>query len=157
MQAEVSKMSIGFVGPNGSFEVPWIRYALLRDNVMHHLDNRGPSLRFVSLYSVAASLGGNHVTVNAQQLGEEASEIAERFGSLSSSQLAISARTQAVLRFDPMLPVNSPTEIVGNSISLPWIDTTPETLGAIFKGLLSELQRITRSSSELDTVEVIDG
>lgn len=149
-------MSMSFIGPGGSFETPWIRYALLRDNVMHHLDNRAPSLRFVSLYSVAASLGGSRITVKAQTFAAELAEIAAQLSQVPSNQLAISARTQAVLRFDPMLPVNSPTEILTSTLSLPWLDTSAETLGQIFSSLLSNLQRITAGCTEEDIVEVFD-
>ena len=149
-------MSLSFVGPGGSFETPWIRYAILRDNVIHHLDAKCPSLRFVCLYTMAAALGGSRVAVNARQLSEETSVIMKELSPIPSSHLAISARTQAVLRFEPMLPVNSPTELLPSSVSLPWLDTGAETLGVLFKNLLLNLERITEGANELDTVEVFD-
>lgn len=149
-------MSLSFVGPGGSFETPWIRYAILRDNVLHHLDRQSPSLQFVSLYTVAAALGGSRITVNACQLASEVDRIIRELGPVSASQLAISARTQAVLRFEPMLPVSGPTELLPESISLPWLDTSAETIGEIFKSLLANLRRITDGAGELDQVEVFD-
>lgn len=149
-------MSLSFVGPGGSFETPWIRYAILRDNVLHHLDSQSPTLRFVSLYSVAAALGGSRVTVNARQLGSEVEQVVRELGPIPANQLAISARTQAVLRFDPMLPVSGPTELLPASISLPWLDTSAETIGEVFRSLLANLQRITEGASELDQIEVFD-
>lgn len=149
-------MSMSFIGPSGSFETPWIRYALLRDNVMHHLDGGSPSMKFISLYSIAASLGGSHIHVNATKLAAEIDEIIANLSAVSSSQLMISRRTQAVLRFEPLLPVNSATECLPNTLSFPWLDASAETLGEIFRNLLTDLQRITAGCSELDQVEVFD-
>ena len=38
-------MSFLFMGPNGSVESRWITYALLRDNVQHHLEEDKSSAR----------------------------------------------------------------------------------------------------------------
>lgn len=150
-------MSISFIGPAGSFETPWIRYALLRDNVMHHLDGGAPSLKFISLYSIAGSLGGSHIMLSARKLRAEIDEVVTHLSSIPSSQLMISTRTQAVFRFEPLLPVNPSTEFLPNSVSFPWLDASAETLGEIFRNTLSNLQRITENCSEQDQVEVFDG
>lgn len=149
-------MSMSFIGPSGSCESPWIRYALLRDNVMHHLESGTISSRFMSLYSMAAALGGAPVTVSARRLHDEAAEIVAKLLELPRTELAISARTQAVIRFDVPLPLGPPTMVLPDLTSLPWVSPASETLGAVFGSLARDLLRITSGASEVDQVQVID-
>ena len=149
-------MSLSIIGPCGSCESPWIRYALLRDNVMHHLEGGTVSSRFLNLYSMAAALGGAPVTVSARRLHEEAAEIVDKLLERPATELAISARTQAIIRFDVPLPVGPPTMLLPDLASLPWVSPTSQTLGAVFGSLVRDLLRITDGAGEADLVHVID-
>jgi hypothetical protein len=46
-------MSLAFSGPGGSLEVRWIVYALLRDNVQHHLEGGKPSAAFSAVHETS--------------------------------------------------------------------------------------------------------
>lgn len=64
-------MSLCFTGPSGSVEQRWIVYALLRDNIEHHLENGRPGPAFEFIHSVGAALGGGTVVLNALRLRSE--------------------------------------------------------------------------------------
>lgn len=146
-------MSICFIGPGGSCEYPWIRYALLRDNVLHHLEGGEPSQSFSALYSIAGALRGASISVSAQKIREEL-ERAKGLLELPVEQLAISARTQAVISMERQLPIGGPTFVVGPSLSLPWISQWTTTLDGVFGSLTREILRITENSSPQDVLEV---
>lgn len=149
-------MSFTFLGPGGSCETPWIRYALLRDNVMHHLDQGGVSLRFACIYRAAAALGGTTVNVKAGQLHAELEAVAMDLLKIPADQIAISARTQAVIRFDAVLPVGPPTTLLPSEVALPWVQKDCRTLDDVFGSLVRDLLRITEGGNDNDAVQVID-
>lgn len=146
-------MSICFIGRGGSCEYPWIRYALLRDNVLHHLEGGEPSQAFSALYSVAGALRGASVTISAEKIRDEL-ERARPLLDLPIEELAISARTQAVISMERQLPIGGPTFVVGPSLSLPWLPQWTTTLDGVFGSLLREILRITEGASPQDMLEV---
>ena len=50
-------MSISLLGPSGAYEFPWIRYALLRDNILHHLEHGTFTTSFSETYKIGTVLG----------------------------------------------------------------------------------------------------
>lgn len=148
-------MSITFIGPSGSCEVPWIRYALLRDNVLHHLDHGAPSPAFSEVYRVGQVLGGKSLILPAIKLREEIAR-ARSLCLVPIEQMAISARTRAVLSMEEDLPGGPPTFVVGNQTQLPWLSGDPSRLGEVFGTLVDSLLALTRDATETDTVEVLE-
>lgn len=148
-------MSISFLGPRGSCEVPWIHYALLRDNVLHHLDHGTPSDTFSELYRVGQVLGGTNLFLRATKLDEELRQ-ARTLCAEPIEQLALSARTRAVLTLKEDLPSGPPTAIVGLGFGLPWLPRGAEKLGDVFGPLIDSLLAITQDASETDTIEVAE-
>jgi hypothetical protein len=146
-------LSICFIGPGGSCEYPWIRYALLRDNVLHHLEGGEPSQAFSAIYSIAGALRGASVSVSAIKLREEL-ERARHLLELPIEELAISARTQAVISMERQLPIGGPTYVVGPSLSLPWISQWTTRLDGVFGSLLREILRITEGVGPQDVLEI---
>ena len=60
-------MSLCFQCPGGAVEERWIIYALMRDNIQHHLEQGSPSGAFEGIHRVEAVLGGRVVQLNAQR------------------------------------------------------------------------------------------
>lgn len=60
-------MSISLLGPSGAYEFPWIRYALLRDNILHHLEQGAFTTSFGETYKIGTVLGGAPVFLSANQ------------------------------------------------------------------------------------------
>lgn len=149
-------MSITFIGPAGSCEFPWIQYALLRDNVLHHFEQMEATDTFRELHRMGHALGGQPVTVSAIRLRDELTQ-AQALCILPVDMLAISARTKALLFMQSDPPQGSPTEIIGLRLRLPWTVEEPSGLGDIFGNLVIALLEITSEAKELDVVEVIDG
>jgi len=148
-------MSITFIGPAGSCEFPWVQFALLRDNVMHHFERCDVSVSFSELHRIAEATGGRKVTASAARLREQVAR-AQALCILPIAKLAISAWTKAVLLPKSGMLLNSSTEIIGAQVSLPWVSGTPQTLGDIFGNVCSALLEITKYATESDVVEVID-
>lgn len=148
-------MSISFIGPGGSCEYPWIHYALLRDNVLHHCEAGQLSLAFSEIYKISSALAGVPAQLSATKLRAELLS-AKALVSRPISDLAISARTRAVLQFEQMLPLGPPTQIVGSELNLPWLAEGPESLGDVFGDLVQSLFLITEQAKDTDRVEVIE-
>ena len=72
------------------------------------------------------------------------------------ADLALSARTRAVLSFEQALPLGPPTQVVGPDLTLPWLSNEPQTLGQVFGDLLTSLLHITEGAKDTDRVEVIE-
>lgn len=149
-------MSLTFIGPAGSCELPWIQYALLYDNIEHHLKGKEPAATFIELHRVGEALGGRTVTVSATGLANELRQ-AQVLCDLSGDQLAISLRTKTVL-FNLLTeqPPRSSTELVGPRLRLPWLPADITTLGSIFGPVIAHLLAITKEADDSDVVEVID-
>lgn len=148
-------MSLSFLGPRGGCEFHWIRFALLRDNVLHYCDAGLMSPNFSALYHASHVLGAQPVTVPALRLRDEVL-CAQTLCDISIDLLAVSARTLAVLRMEQLLPPGPPTEIIGTRLTLPWLQGDLKTLGDVFGALIASLLHITEGAVESDIVEVID-
>ncbi len=148
-------MSIAFVGPAGSCEFPWIQYALLRDNILHHLGKGALTPEFQEVYRIGEALGGVQIVISAQRLHEQL-KMAQELCALDISTLAVSARTKAVITMDIDLPAGPPTTVIGVSLNLPWLSGDMQTLGDVFGRLVTKLLAITQGATETDVVEVVD-
>jgi hypothetical protein len=149
-------MSLSFSGPGGSTEVRWIVYALLRDNVQHYLEGGEPSAAFAALHRIAEALGGNEVTVNARALRAEVSRAEQEVLARPAAELAVSARTRAVLTLAWPPPQRRQTLLLAEAdLSLP-LASDASTLDDVIGSLVRELLEITKEASESDVVTVRD-
>ncbi len=149
-------MSLAFTGPGGSTERRWIVYALLRDNVLHHLEGGAPSPRFTALHEVAAALGGGVVSVKALQIRAELEAARDALLGLPVDELAVSLRTRAALTLGWPPAEGSDTLLLSEvGLSLPIVEGA-NTLDDIFGTLVRELIQLTEGAGESDVVEVAD-
>ncbi len=149
-------MSLLFEGPSGSCERRWIVYALLRDNVQHHLEKGRPGGAFSNLHKVAEALGGQPVEMSAAGLRTEL-EKSKVLVKRPIEDLAISARTRAVisLRWPP--PDTEETALASDIVeSIPMLTGNEETLGDVFGGLVDELLSLSQGASADAVVRVTD-
>lgn len=149
-------MSLTFIGPSGTIERRWIVYAMLRDNVQHHLEGGRPSGEFDALHGMADALLYGETTVSAATLSNEMSRLLPLLEK-PISELAVSNRTQAVQHFAFPLPQNLETCLAAQ---IEWRPTYPlqgaSTLGDVIGNIVAELQRITAQAGLDDVVKVID-
>jgi hypothetical protein len=146
-------MSLVFTGPGGSTERRWIVFALLRDNVQHHLEGGTPGESFQSIHGIAAALGGASVSIDAEKLRAELHS-ARALNERPASELALSTRTLAVIsrRWPP--PTDEKTELASElGWPIPAADGA-QTLGDVFGDLIDELIRVAGAGAGV--VEVID-
>lgn len=149
-------MSLTFQGPGGAFERRWIVYAMVRDNVQHHLEGGVPTQAFSALHALADALSRGEVSVPAAKLHAEltqALELLER----PIDELAVSVRTRAAcsLLFPP--PTLRATALVSEEDwTLPFPIAGAETLGDVFGSLVEELLRVTAGATPNDVLRVID-
>ena len=148
-------MSISLLGPRGTYECPWIRYALLRDNILHHLEHGVFTTAFAETYKIGLVLGGAPILLSASKLREESSR-AQALCRLPIDKLAISARTLAVLRFESTLPEGPPTRIVGGDLTLPWLASDAQHLADVFGDLVHAILTMTEETTETDQVDVVE-
>lgn len=150
-------MSLSFNGPKGSIEQRWIYYALLRDNVQHHIEGGQPSQDFECLHRISDALAQHRVTVPARKLHAELLRAKAVLCPLPATQLAISARTRAVLSLRWPPPEARATMLVSEwGGSVPLLGTAGTTLDEVFGHLLDQLISVTEAASESDVVTIID-
>lgn len=153
-------MSLAFVGPGGTVEQRWIFYALLRDNVQHHLENGKPSAEFSALHSVAKALAEGRVRIPARKLHAELLRAREALVDKPAAELAISSRTQGALHLQTPRreKAKSPdTLLLGSPAFIPSLQVQDAaTLGDVFGPFLDRLISITDGASEGALVDVID-
>lgn len=149
-------MSLSFFGPSGSFERRWIVYAMLRDNVQHHLEGGTPSPAFAALHAVSDALAHGETTVSARTLREQV-ERARPLTEKPIDELAVSLRTRAVCSLHFPLPETRGTSLASR-VDWPTSNVTAgaKTLGDLFGDLVSELLRITEGAGESDLVTIRD-
>jgi len=149
-------MSLSFIGPTGSFERRWIVYAILRDNVQHHLEGGVPGPQFAALHAIGGALAQGEVRVSAPVLHAEL----ERVRPLLERpllELAVSERTRAVCMLDLPLPAASATMLASSAGWQPPLPAhNPQTLGDVFGSLVVELLRVTEGAAEGDELTVVD-
>jgi hypothetical protein len=149
-------MSLTFTGPRGSFERRWIVYAMLRDNVQHHLEHGQPTPAFQHLHSLGQALSTGTFSVPALALRDELGRLASIL-ELPIAELAISVRTQAVLTLLFPLPERSGTMLASDvGWELPFPLDGAMTLQDAFGSLVSELLRVTDGAVPADTLTVVD-
>ncbi len=155
-KASLSSVSLTFEGPNGSFERRWIVYAMLRDNVQHHLEGGEPSAAFQSLHQLGEALASGTVSVPAVALRRELEPL-EQMLERPASDLAVSLRTRAVHSLHFPLPDRRGTSLASDvDFAPPFPLGNTSTLKDVFGSLVSELLRITEGASVTDRVTVTD-
>jgi hypothetical protein len=151
-------MSLCFEGPKGSVEHPWIAYALLRDNVQHHLEGGRPGPAFSATHAIADALGGSRVLLKARTLHEELETARVALAGRPISELAIGPRTRSVV--DRTWPPggSGETTLLGEDRSkvVPWLPPAATTLDQVFGPFVRSLLEITADCGEDDAVEVWD-
>lgn len=150
-------MTLLFMGPGGSFEERWMTYALLRDNVLHHVERGARGTRFHALYAVAGALEGNPVSVPARDLAAEIALGLELAGALPRAEFAVSGRTRAALQpgFDPVDPWA--TALARDAgIELGMIPAHAERLADVCGGFAEAVRRIAGGGADGAVVTVRD-
>jgi hypothetical protein len=151
-------VSLAFTGPSGTVEHRWIVYALLRDNVQHHLEGGAAAKgEFEALHAIDGALGGNRVIVSARRLRGEL----DRTTALLSRPiafLAVSDETRAILdrSWRPSHPRGPRTTTADGDVEIPWLSPQARTLDDVFGNLVRSLMDITATATEDDVVEIDD-
>ncbi|MGH7294160.1 MAG: hypothetical protein ACRELB_04475 [Polyangiaceae bacterium] len=149
-------MSLSFFGPAGSFERRWIVYALLRDNVQHHLESKTPTTDFAAIHTIGDALVTGKATVPARKLRDELVR-AQTLLDRPAAELAVSRRTRAVCSLRFPLPDTRDTALASSvEWTAPYAIEDAKTLGDFFGSLVSELLRVTDGAGEADVVTVRD-
>lgn len=144
-------MSFLFVGPKGSFEVRWITFALLRDNVQHHIGDEPTPLNEVS-----AAMGSGRAELSAAALNAVATAARDALIARSMDELAVSERTLSVLSFRVPPSSTGATVLAREVGGVSFIDPRAKVLGDVFGNLLKNLIEITEGAVEGELVEVRD-
>ncbi len=148
-------MSLSFITPRGSLERRWIEFALLRDNVQHHLEGGVPSAAFTNLHRITEALGGKELELPAKALREELLK-AEPLLKRPVAELAISMRTRTVVERIWPIPPGAETKLVKDTSSTSVLDGREKELTDVFGVLLYGLLRITEGAGETEKLRVID-
>lgn len=149
-------MSLTFQGPHGAFERRWIVYALLEDNIQHHLEGEPKTDAFPALHALGEALSRAKVTVSATQLRAELARLPALL-QLPAEALAVSVRTRAVCALAFPMPATQNTELASVcGWSVPFPVEGAETLGDIFGSLVEELLQVTAGATAEDVLTVID-
>lgn len=148
-------MSLTFLGPGGSFERRWIVYAMLRDNVQHHLEHGEPSPEFAALHAIGDALASGEISVSAVTLRAEI-ERARELLARPIEDFAVSYRTRAVYSF-MVQPREAGTLLASEAEwTIPFSTEGAKTLGDLFGTLVEELMRVTNGAKAADEVKVLD-
>lgn len=149
-------MSLCFSSPRGEVEQRWIVYALLRDNVQHHLERGTQTPEFQELHRVAEALGGRRVTLNALRLRRELEKAQASLSGRPIEQLAVSAHTRAAINgvWPPDLEA---TTVVGpDARTIGWLRPEMRNLDQAFGPLIRRLLELTEDARDEDSIEVTD-
>lgn len=152
-------MSLSYTTSKGSYEQRWIIYAMLRDNVQHHLEGGKPTSSFSEIHAIAQALGGSQVVVSASRLRNELLRAKTDLCPRPLDQLAISLRTRSVLALQWPPPEHRATSLLKESgETVPLLGDLPSnsTLDDVFGSLVEGLLRITADCGPDDTVQVVD-
>ena len=149
-------MSLAFVSRRGSFEAPWIGWALLRDNVAHHLDGGRSPGAYEAIHRLGEGLGRAPVKVPAAEVHACVTRALAGLAARPSSDLALSERTERLLEMGWPIPPTVVTRVVGITGQLPWVPGEARTLGDVFEGFCSSLLELTRDAAPTDVLEVHD-
>jgi hypothetical protein len=147
-------MSLSFMGPRGSVEQRFIVYALLRDNVLHHLAPGAPAEAFPALRSISQALGGEPLRVPAQALHAELQAVLPLLAR-PIRDLAISGQTRALVD-GVWPPASTGTSLVADAgVQLPSLKGK-RTLDQVFGPLVRALLEITEGAPADSVLEVHD-
>jgi hypothetical protein len=150
-------VSLLFHGPNGSFEQPWVVYALMCDTVQHHLERRSATRAFRALHRVSRALVIGTVAVPARRLHVEARFLKRALADRPISDLAITAHTLGAFTFRVQPGRRRRTRVVGRTaLQLPLLSERSAGLSDLFGVLLDELVRITADAKRGEMVDVHD-
>lgn len=131
-------------------------YALLRDNVQHHLEGGTPSAAFAAIHALGEALDKGEVRVGARTLYAEL-ERAEALLARPIADLAMSFRTRAVCSMAFPLPEGRGTALITEGgWQLPLSLQHAKTLGDVFGSLVTELKSATQGADDQAEVTVLD-
>jgi hypothetical protein len=149
-------MTLAFHGPSGSFERRWIVYAMLRDNVQHHLERGTRGTEFAHLHALGDALVRGEVSVPASELRRELERVGDMLR-LPIEELAVSVRTRSIqmLRF-PVLTEGETVLAADIGWEAPFPLADALTLDDAFGSLVAELLRVTESATPSAVVTVVD-
>ena len=149
-------MSLAFHGPSGSFERRWIVYAMLRDNVQHHLEHGTRGTEFPHLHALGEALIRGEVSVPALELRRELERVSDMLRR-PIEDLAVSVRTRSIQMLRFPVPTKGETVLasdIGWEAPFP-LEGAP-TLDDAFGSLVAELLRVTDAATDSDLVTVVD-
>lgn len=138
-------------------ELRWVAYALLRDNVLHHLEAGKPKGAFSALHGAAAALRGDTVKLDAVALAGEL-EAAKVLLEKPASELAVSMRTRAMVSVSWPLPAQPTETALARDCDFeppsvgPGARTLDDVVGYVVRGLAG----VTAGAKAGDVVEVVD-
>jgi hypothetical protein len=149
-------MSLSYVGPKGSFEERWIVFALLRDNVQHHIEGGTRTEAFGAVYSISEALGGGQVKIDARALNEQVTR-AKVLLARPVDDLAISLLTKTAIHLLWPPRGEHETALVKDTMdSVPGVQRDARTLHDVFGDFVEQLLSITDGAAAGEVVEVID-
>jgi hypothetical protein len=148
-------VSLSFISPRGSLERRWIEFALLRDNVQHHLEGGVPTPAFTHLHSITEALGGKELLLPAKAFREELLK-AEPLLKKPIAELAVSLRTRTVVERLWPIPPGAETKLLKDTDSTTVLDGREKELTDVFGVLLYGLLRITEGAAENEKLRVLD-
>lgn len=131
-------------------------YALIRDNVQHHLEAGAPTPMFAGIHAVSTALGGQSISLSAAQLAREMAIVERDLLPLPASNLALSARTRAVIHFQWPEVAGPATEIVGPLEVFGTLVRNAKSLGDVFGGVVSALHDLATRAGPHGSLEVTD-
>lgn len=140
-------------------EERWIIYALMRDNVQHHLERGSPSGEFEEIHRAGDALGGQAVQLNALRLRAELRRAQVGLAARPISDLAVSAKTRAVVEGTWPVERQPSTILAADSVAelVPWLPPDMLTLDQVFGNLIRSLLGVTSGAGPHDLVEVHEG
>jgi hypothetical protein len=143
-------------GPSGEFEADWIRLALLKDNVQHHLEKGHPSCRFWGIHELADAIHQRSgASISARRLRGELLEAWNALAEKPISDIAMSLETRAlVISPENTIAVRGTLLVRFSDWEVPCALDGARTLSGAFFPLLLELERVTRPSNSGDCVYV---
>jgi hypothetical protein len=152
----VCSVSLTFTAANDSLEIRWIVYALIRDNVQHHLEEGKPGARFEAIHRAADALGGTPVKLRAGQLAEELAAVEATLLARPIAVLAMTARTRAVIHYQWPALTEPASEVVGPLALFGGLVRGAATLGDVFGETVRALGRLAATVGPDDAVVVTD-
>lgn len=149
-------MSIAFVGRRGATEIRWIVWALLRDNVQHHLEGGRETTAFRLLHSVSTVFRGDVVCLPAAPFNRELRTIKDALKKLPVDQLAMTSRTRSVMTYQWPAAPSTTSEVVGPLAEFGTLVTNAATVGDVFEGTLDDLCAMTQDAGPDERIDIFD-